>query len=67
LVDPNYLATEEERYVLREGLRKIHKVLREPDAGHGFIVSETVEDGSRHVSSESSDEELDDLIRRRLQ
>ena len=66
LIDPNYLATETDRYVIREGLRKIHKVLRETEAGQEFIASEAVEDGGREVSSDSSDEELDDLIRRRL-
>lgn len=66
LIDPNYLATETDRYVLREGLRKIHKVLRETEVGRGFIVSEAVGEGGQQVSSDSTDEELNELIRRRL-
>ncbi|KAL1857305.1 hypothetical protein Plec18170_003424 [Paecilomyces lecythidis] len=66
LIDPNYLATETDRYVLREGLRKIYKVLRETEVGRELIVSETVEEGGRQVSSDSTDEELNNLIRRRL-
>lgn len=64
LIDPNYLAIETD--VLREGLRKIYKVLRETEVGRELIVSEAVEEGGREVSSTSTDEELNDLIRRRL-
>jgi choline dehydrogenase-like flavoprotein len=66
LIDPNYLATEADRYMLREGLRKTHQVLRETEAGQQFVISETVEEGSQQVSADSTDEELNDLIRRRL-
>lgn len=66
LIDPNHFAAEADRYVLREGLRKVHRLLRETAAGQEFIESEAVEDGCRQVSSESTDEELNDLIRRRL-
>ncbi|PCG94506.1 Glucose-methanol-choline oxidoreductase [Penicillium occitanis (nom. inval.)] len=66
LIDPNYLATETDWYVLREGLRKVYEVLRETEVGRELIVSEAIEQGGRQVSSESTDEELNDLIRRRL-
>jgi choline dehydrogenase-like flavoprotein len=66
LIDPNYAATEADRYVLREGLRLIHKVVRETAAGQEFVTSETVEDGFSPISAESTDNELNDLIRRRL-
>jgi choline dehydrogenase-like flavoprotein len=67
LVDPNYLATEADRYMLRQGLRKLYHVLRETDAGKAFIDSETTEHDAQPVSPESSDVELDALICRRLQ
>ncbi|CRG91197.1 Choline dehydrogenase [Talaromyces islandicus] len=66
LIDPNYLATETDRYVLREGLRKTHQVLRETEAGQQFVISEAVGEGGQQVSADSTDEELNDLIRRRL-
>lgn len=66
LIDPNYFATEADRHILRDGLRKIHRVLCETTAGQEFIASEAVEDGCRPVSSNSTDEELNNLIRRRL-
>lgn len=66
LIDPNYLAIETDRYVLREGLRKIYEVLRGTEVGRELIVSEAVEEGGRQVSLDSTDKELNDLIRRRL-
>ncbi|KAL1963927.1 hypothetical protein VTN77DRAFT_7733 [Rasamsonia byssochlamydoides] len=52
LIDPNYFATEADRYVLCEGLRKVREVLRETPSWEG--------------NSDTSDGEIDDLIRRRL-
>jgi choline dehydrogenase-like flavoprotein len=66
VIDPNYLATEVDRYVLREGVRQTYKVLCDTEIGKSIIASETVESYGRPVTKESSDEELDDLIRRRL-
>lgn len=66
VIDPNYLATEVDRYVLREGVRQVHKVFCDTEIGKSIIASETVESDGRPVTKESSDEELDDLIRRRL-
>lgn len=67
LVDPNYMATEADRYVLREGMRKLYQVFRETDAGRAIIDSETVGDGVKAVSTEASDEDLDEKIRRHPQ
>ncbi|GLA30286.1 hypothetical protein AnigIFM63326_008490 [Aspergillus niger] len=64
-IDPNYCATEADRYVLREGLRKLRKALRDTPAGQEMIESETVEENYDLLGPETDDEALDDLIRRR--
>ncbi|KAF3385781.1 Pyranose dehydrogenase 3 [Talaromyces pinophilus] len=63
LVDPNYMATEADRYILREGMRKLYQVFRETDAGRAIIDSETVGEGLKAVSAEIGDEDLDEKIR----
>jgi choline dehydrogenase-like flavoprotein len=67
LVDPNYMSTEADRYTLREGMRKLYQVFRETDAGREIIDSETVGDGVKAVSLETSDEDLNEKIRRHPQ
>ncbi|KAI3069364.1 CAZyme family AA3 [Aspergillus niger] len=64
-IDPNYCATEADRYVLREGLRKLRKALRDTSAGQEMIESETVDENYDPLGPETDDEALDDLIRRR--
>lgn len=44
VVDPNYLATEVDRHVMSEGLRKIPHVLRDTSSGLETIAEETVEE-----------------------
>ncbi|KAB8077053.1 hypothetical protein BDV29DRAFT_199460 [Aspergillus leporis] len=53
VIDPNYLATEVDRYMLREGLRKAREVLRD-----------TLAD-ALPLNPTSDDEQLNDLARRR--
>lgn len=62
-VDPNYMAMEVDRYILREGMRKLYQVFRETDAGRAIIDSETVGNGLKAVSADISDENLDEKIR----
>jgi choline dehydrogenase-like flavoprotein len=64
LVDPNYMATETDRYILREGMRKLYHVFRQTEAGRAIIDSESVGDGVKAVSPEATDENLDEIIRR---
>lgn len=66
VIDPNYMVTEADRYMMREGLRKMHEVLRNTPAGHEMIEDETVEDGEKPLSKHTSDEDLDNPIRRHL-
>lgn len=67
VIDPNYFATQTDRHVLREGLRKLREALRDTVAGQEIVEEEAVEDGARPLSVDTSDDEMDDLIKRRLQ
>jgi choline dehydrogenase-like flavoprotein len=49
-IDPNYMATEVDRHVMREGLRKIWRVLRDTPSGLENIAGETVEEDGRPIS-----------------
>ena len=64
LIDPNYCATDADRYVLCEGLRKILGVLQETPEGKEIVAKETVSDGYEPHTSHSTDEELDSIVRR---
>jgi choline dehydrogenase-like flavoprotein len=65
LIDPNYLATEADRYMMRAGIRKIREMVRDTPAGREMIDDETVEDGATPVRVDTSDAEIDSLVRRR--
>ncbi|PWY87046.1 glucose dehydrogenase [Aspergillus sclerotioniger CBS 115572] len=64
-IDPNYCATETDRYVLRDGLRKLREALRDTTAGQGIIDSETVEENFQPLGPNTDDQAIDNLIRRR--
>ncbi|KAE8154745.1 glucose dehydrogenase [Aspergillus avenaceus] len=66
VIDPNYFATETDRYTMRQGLRRVREVLRDTPAGQGMIESETVEEGAMPLTATSDDAQLDDLARRRI-
>jgi choline dehydrogenase-like flavoprotein len=66
VIDPNYMATDADRYMMREGLRKVRQVLCDTPAGRDMVEGETVEDDADLLSKDSTDEEIDSLIRRRL-
>ena len=63
LIDPNYYATEADRYVMREGLRKMFEVLRDTTEGQAIVASETVAKDRASLDSKASDEDLDQLVR----
>ncbi|KAB8288832.1 hypothetical protein EYC80_010735 [Monilinia laxa] len=62
LIDPNYYATEADRYVLRAGLRKMAEALN-TEAGRDFIEHEVVSEGLVPLTPNSSDEEIDAHVR----
>jgi len=63
LIDPNYYATEAERYVMRTGLRKMAQVVLETPQGQELIASETVPEGHEALSPTSKDEVIDARVR----
>ncbi|KAL9024127.1 MAG: hypothetical protein Q9196_006741 [Gyalolechia fulgens] len=62
-IDPNYNATEVDRYVMRSGLRQMMQVLLETNEGRALIEGETVGQGYSPLTFASSDEQLDEHIR----
>jgi len=59
VIDPNYYATEADRYVIRTGLRGIAKMLIETEEGRAFVASETTPNGFEPITLETEDEEID--------
>jgi choline dehydrogenase-like flavoprotein len=65
VIDPNYFATESDRYVLRWGLRNTIGVLLGTKEGQEFIEGETAAEDQRPLDLEATDAELDERIRER--
>ena len=65
LIDPNYNATEVDRYVMRSGLRKMMEALLDTKEGQAIVTGETVGEGCEPLKSTSSDEQLDERIKDR--
>jgi len=64
LIDPNYYATEADRYVMCTGLRKMTQVVLETPQGQELIQSETVPEGFEKLNSKSTDEAIDARVRK---
>lgn len=62
IVDPQYMATHHDRYVLRAGTRKALK-FAETQALRPFLVGEVPPVGKEPLTSRSSDEEIDARVR----
>jgi len=62
VIDPNYYATEMDRYVIRTGLRGIAKMLAGTEEGRAFVESETTPSGFEPIGAETSDEEIDGRV-----
>ncbi|KAJ5669122.1 hypothetical protein N7462_010192 [Penicillium macrosclerotiorum] len=63
-VDPNYYATEVDRTALRTGIRRAVKAFRESAAVKDLVESEVPPDNFPPLHADSSDEEIDDRVRR---
>lgn len=63
-VDLNYLATEVDKYVFREGLRQLTRLMLQTEFGKEYIAGESVPPvpGMEAVSLEDHDEKLDKRI-----
>ena len=64
-IDPNYYATEVDRYVMRSGLKKVMEVLLDTKEGQAIVEGETVKEGQPALTSASSDDQLDERIKER--
>lgn len=63
LIDPNYYATEADRVVLREGLRLSMRAFETQEA-QTFVDHEVVPEGFKTLTSGSTDEEIDERVKR---
>lgn len=61
IFDPNYYATEADRFVIRTALRKVTSVMTETTEGRAMVKAQ----GGRTLSSQSSDSDIDELVRER--
>jgi choline dehydrogenase-like flavoprotein len=64
-IDPNYYATEADKYVVRTALRKIMQVMMETKEGKAMVKEQAVAEGRNQLSPHSSNEEIDELVRER--
>jgi choline dehydrogenase-like flavoprotein len=62
LIDPNYYATEADRYVMRAGLRQVTEAFLNSKEGQALVESETVAEGETPLDSNASDSELDKRV-----
>ena len=62
VVDPNYFATEFDKYVIRQGLRKVHEVFQDTPAGQEMVVGETHPSHVKPLTARSTDEAIDARI-----
>ncbi|CZR52716.1 related to alcohol oxidase [Phialocephala subalpina] len=65
LFDPSYYPTEIDRYVMRTGLRKMMDVMMNTEEGGAMVKGQTVGKGQMPLSSSSSDEDINELVRER--
>lgn len=63
-IDPNYFATEADRFATRWALRKVTEVMLETKEGQQMVEDETTPEGKPSLTPSSPDEDLDDLVRR---
>lgn len=62
-IDPNYYATEADRYVVRTGLKKMAQILLETNAGRDIVEKEIVSSGLVPLTPDSTDEDIDAHVR----
>ncbi|KAF6812299.1 Oxygen-dependent choline dehydrogenase 3 [Colletotrichum musicola] len=62
VIDLNYLTTEVDRHVYREGLRQLTRLMLESSFGKEYISGETPPDDFAPVSLEDTDEYLDSRV-----
>lgn len=64
LIDPDYNATEADRYVMRTGLKQMLEVMMDNKEGQAMVEKETIAKGWTALTLYASDMELDKRIRK---
>lgn len=59
VVDVNFYATETDRHIMREALRKAYSVTLETESGKSFVSHEVPPEGYEPITNDTSDEVLD--------
>lgn len=65
VIDPNYYATEADRYVIRTALRRMMEAILDTKDGQAMVDSGVYADGKKALTSKATDEELDGLVAER--
>ncbi|KAL8716827.1 MAG: hypothetical protein Q9225_005877 [Loekoesia sp. 1 TL-2023] len=63
VIDPNYYATEADRYVLREGWRVMSRLMLESPEGKELVADEILPEGHKCLQSDASDDDIDARIK----
>lgn len=63
VIDPNYYATEADRYVLREGWRVMSRLMLESPEGKDLVADEILPEGHKCLRSDASDDDIDARIK----
>lgn len=62
VIDPNYLATEADRHVMREGFRMHSQLMLGTDEGRNMVVGEHTPPGFPELGVDASDAEVDSRV-----
>ncbi|KAL8833600.1 MAG: hypothetical protein Q9170_004183 [Blastenia crenularia] len=63
VIDPNYYATETDRFVMREGWRTMSRLMLETPQGKDLIAGEILPHGHKCLSSDASDDDIDARVK----
>jgi choline dehydrogenase-like flavoprotein len=64
LIDPNYLSTEVDRAIIRDGIRTVASLLLETPEGQERVEEEVPRPGNTPTRLDLTDEEIDKIVRR---
>ncbi|KAK4691158.1 hypothetical protein P7C71_g5782, partial [Lecanoromycetidae sp. Uapishka_2] len=62
VIDPNYCATEADRFVMREGWRVQSRLMLESPEGKKLVAEEILPEGHQCLASDASDKDIDKRI-----
>ncbi|KAL4915508.1 glucose dehydrogenase [Aspergillus aurantiobrunneus] len=65
VIDPNYCSKEVDRAIIRDGIRRVAKLLQGTPEGKDMVEHEVPRPGSERTMPDSTDEKIDKNLRRR--